>query len=505
MADKDSIPSVTPAEKEELTKKGAKGPGVSTESEEDPGAAGEQNEDEDVPKSSEAGEDPAVSTKNGNEWLKDYFSRALGISNKPKPEQLLEEISLEAIAKYINSGKCHNIITMAGAGISTSAGIPDFRSPGTGLYDNLQKYDLPHPQAVFDIGYFNEHPEPFFELSRELWPGKFEPTPCHYFIKMLNDKKKLLRHYTQNIDTLEHVAGLDPEKMVEAHGTFRTSHCLQCKHEYSQEWIKEKIFAKEVPKCAEEECEGTVKPDIVFFGEALPSRFFECVNKDFQECDLLIIMGTSLAVQPFASLTNKVPDTTPRLYINLEKNSGGDAFTMLLFGGGLEFDREDNYRDVYHQSTCDDGCYALADLLGWGADLRSLVKQEQDKLKRGAAGTTNKGKSTPSKTSPKSTPLKTFSPKGTPSKISPKSTPSKTYHKSTPSKTFSPKSTPSKTTSPKTPPLKSTPTKTSSKSPEQSSLPSPPPENISITSVPKNTATSSPKKTDQSPQKTNKR
>lgn len=78
-----------------------------------------------------------------------------------------------------------------------AAGIPDFRSPGSGLYHNLQKYKLPNPQAIFEIGFFRQNPKPFFTLAKELYPGTFKPTTCHYFIKLLNQKGLLLRHYTQ--------------------------------------------------------------------------------------------------------------------------------------------------------------------------------------------------------------------------------------------------------------------------------------------------------------------
>lgn len=120
----------------------------------------------------------------------------------------------------------------------SAAGIPDFRSPGTGLYHNLQKYNLPHPQAIFELDFFKDNPKPFFELAKELYPGKFKPTICHYFIKLLADKGMLLRHYTQNIDALERVAGVPEETLVEAHGTFYTGHCLNCRHIYSIEWLK---------------------------------------------------------------------------------------------------------------------------------------------------------------------------------------------------------------------------------------------------------------------------
>jgi len=74
-------------------------------------------------------------------------------------------LSVGGIVEYIESGKAKKIVTMAGAGISTSAGIPDFRSPGTGLYSNLQKYNLPNPHAIFEFGYFRQHPEPFFQVE----------------------------------------------------------------------------------------------------------------------------------------------------------------------------------------------------------------------------------------------------------------------------------------------------------------------------------------------------
>ncbi|KAI8900783.1 hypothetical protein BC833DRAFT_580511 [Globomyces pollinis-pini] len=139
---------------------------------------------------------------------------------------ILADNTMASFVKYLKENNCKNIIVMTGAGISTSAGIPDFRTPGTGLYDNLQKYNLPYPQAIFDIEYFKRKPEPFFELSRELFPGKFKPTPCHHFIKLLEDQKWLLRNYTQNIDMLERLAKISDSKLVEAHGSFHKARCV---------------------------------------------------------------------------------------------------------------------------------------------------------------------------------------------------------------------------------------------------------------------------------------
>ena len=78
------------------------------------------------------------------------------------------------------------------------------RTPGTGLYDNLQKYNLPYPEAVFDIDYFSHDPQPFFTLAKALYPsGEYRPNIAHYFVKLLHNKDLLFRMYTQNIDGLE--------------------------------------------------------------------------------------------------------------------------------------------------------------------------------------------------------------------------------------------------------------------------------------------------------------
>ncbi|XP_042224945.1 NAD-dependent protein deacetylase sirtuin-2-like isoform X1 [Homarus americanus] len=306
--------------------------------------------------------------------LQSFLMSKLDLSKDADIPKVLDEVTVEAVVKYIKSGECKSIITMAGAGISTSAGIPDFRTPGSGLYSNLEKYNLPFPEAIFDIEFFKTNPQPFFVLAKELYPGAFNPTPSHWFVRLLHDKGLLLRHYTQNIDTLEHVAGLPAEKTVEAHGTFRTSHCIACRKEYSQEWMKEEIFKDSIPTCSE--CSGLVKPDIVFFRENLPPRFFHCVQSDFPKCDLLIILGTSLTVQPFASLIDNVPPSCPRLLINREKTGSVDPVMAILHGiftGGLALDSPNNKRDVALLGDCDDGCKTFAEMLGWKEDLEKLV------------------------------------------------------------------------------------------------------------------------------------
>ena len=226
---------------------------------------------------------------------------------QPRREPLLPSFDADGVAQGLREGRFQNVVVMCGAGISVAAGIPDFRTPGTGLYDNLQKYDLPNPQAIFEINYFKERPSAFYHLARELFPGTFAPTPTHYFIKLLHEKGLLLRCFTQNIDSLETLAGLPEDKMVAAHGNFDSAHCVETGKEVPTAEVKEAIMAGEEGwQAMRERHGGLVKPDIVFFGEALPPRFSEMLRQDMPKCDLLIVMGTSLAVQPFASLVGAV-------------------------------------------------------------------------------------------------------------------------------------------------------------------------------------------------------
>lgn len=268
-------------------------------------------------------------------------------------------LDLERVAELIQSAPDESVIVLVGAGASVSAGIPDFRTPGTGLYDNLQEYDLPYPEAVFDINFFARNPAPFYRLCREMWPGTYEPTPAHRFFKALHDHKKLRRCFTQNIDSLEAAAGLPRDKVVAAHGNFDAAHVVGTGAPVDIEDVKRAVFEGEASLRALREREGgLVKPAITFFGEDLPPRFYECARTDFDDCSLLLIFGTSLQVHPFAGLVHRPAEGTPRMLINRER-VGEDL--------GLDFDSEDSSDGVF-LGDCDDGARRLADLCGWDLD-----------------------------------------------------------------------------------------------------------------------------------------
>ncbi|EHK45892.1 hypothetical protein TRIATDRAFT_166209, partial [Trichoderma atroviride IMI 206040] len=269
------------------------------------------------------------------------------------PPETLQERSLQGVAEYIKSGDARRIVVLTGAGISTAAGIPDFRSPKTGLYSNLARLKLPYAEAVFDIAYFRNRPEPFYVLAQELYPGKFHPTVSHAFIALLAQKGLLQMLFTQNIDCLERAAGVPSDKIVEAHGSFATQRCIECKVVFADDKMKKHVLRGDVPRC--EECKGLVKPDITFFGEALPRAFSEKSHHTAM-ADLVLIIGTSLTVYPFASLPDMARQKSPRVLFNMEKVGS--------LGSRVD--------DVLELGSCDDGIRKLAELLGWTDELEDL-------------------------------------------------------------------------------------------------------------------------------------
>ncbi|KAG7445674.1 NAD-dependent deacetylase sirtuin-2 [Guyanagaster necrorhizus] len=279
---------------------------------------------------------------------------------KSRTYRVLKGNDINAVAEYIKSKDCRNIIVMLGAGVSTSAGIPDFRSPKTGLYANLARLNLPYPEAVFEIGFFRQNPVPFYTLAHELYPGKYRPTLTHSFISLLASKRLLQTCFTQNIDTLERRAGVPDHKIIEAHGSFASQRCIDCHTPYDGLKMKENIDNKSIAFC--EKCKGLVKPDIVFFGESLPENFIRAIPS-IKTADLLIIIGTSLTVHPFASLAGLPEPLCPRVLVNLERV--GDL--------GRRPD------DVVLLGKCDEVIKDLCRRLGWEEELMKLWAETEIK------------------------------------------------------------------------------------------------------------------------------
>ncbi|CAG5117926.1 unnamed protein product, partial [Candidula unifasciata] len=241
------------------------------------------------------------------------------VSEPPKRKKLNDINTLDDVLRVLSASK--KIIVLTGAGVSVSCGIPDFRSRD-GVYARLAKDfpNLPDPQAMFDIHFFRHDPRPFFKFAREIFPGQFKPSPCHRFIRMLEEKGKLLRNYTQNIDTLEQVAGI--QRVVQCHGSFATATCTVCGHKVDSSAIRDEIFSQVIPRCprcSPQHPNAVMKPDIVFFGEGLPEHFHNQMAADKDECDLLIVIGSSLKVRPVALIPNSLPGSVPQILINRER------------------------------------------------------------------------------------------------------------------------------------------------------------------------------------------
>lgn len=252
--------------------------------------------------------------------------RIISLAVTPQRERLNHVKSLDDAVHHIKQAK--NIIILTGAGVSVSCGIPDFRSRD-GVYSRLSREypNLPDPQAMFDIKYFFQDPRPFYKFAREIFPGQFKPSPSHRFIKKMEERGVLLRNYTQNIDTLERIAGIS--RLIECHGSFATASCTRCKFRINGDAIREHILQQRIPVCflcnphqssqlevsvatsptteSPEEQEqlrilvekGIFKPDIVFFGEELPDDFHDSIDTDRHKCDLLIVIGSSLKVKNY--------------------------------------------------------------------------------------------------------------------------------------------------------------------------------------------------------------
>lgn len=268
--------------------------------------------------------------------------------------------SVRGIVNAIKSGKVKKVCVLTGAGISCATGIPDFRSPDTGIYNNTEKYGLPNPEALFELDYFKQHPETFYSFIREVFSGVYRPTLAHCFLRLLYDKGILLRVYSQNIDGLERATGIPDSFLVEAHGSFRTASCIDCGTEYPIHRWRQDVRENRIPKCS---CGETIKPDIVLYGEPLPLRYTWMHTADMVSCDLVIVMGTSLSVQPFYSLLQQVRENVPRLLINREA-VGPFRFCNM----------ESCLRDVFIQAECDDGVIEFCQQLGWEDELRTIYR-----------------------------------------------------------------------------------------------------------------------------------
>lgn len=301
-----------------------------------------------------------------------------------KREKLKQYNTIDDAAALLKEKK--QIMVITGAGISTSLGIPDFRSKTSGFYTKLMAQGYAEPEQVFDIFEFDENPSAFYNLAGALLPEVRTFSPTHKFISLLQDKGKLQTNYTQNIDNLEQLAGIRPAQLIQCHGSFATATCRKCEFKVRGSDIFPEMRAKQVAYCkrcteriatkaaastpkkqkstiyrnrytSDDDDDtnidddiptpGVMKPDITFFGEQLPDTFFNrFTNRDCKTVDLVLVIGTSMKVAPVSDMPNHLPKQVPHIYISREPVDHVN-FDIQLLG------------------NCDDVVFELARRAGW--------------------------------------------------------------------------------------------------------------------------------------------
>ena len=181
------------------------------------------------------------------------------------------------------------ITALTGAGISTLSGLADFRGEHNPIWDKYPQ------EKIFDGAYFETDPKLFYDFLRDIMKQEYEPNIAHITLKRLEDLGTLKAVITQNIDGLHQKAGA--KKVYELHGSIYSNYCMKCEKEYFFSEFMDKLLKEPVPTCT---CGGVIRPGIVFFGEPMPEEDMQMAVYNASKSDLMLIVGTSLLVQPAA-------------------------------------------------------------------------------------------------------------------------------------------------------------------------------------------------------------
>lgn len=189
--------------------------------------------------------------------------------------------------------KSNNIMILSGAGLSTEAGIPDFRSDG-GLYS--KKFHGYNPELILSNSFFYNNTDLFYEYLRShLNYSNIGPDKSYQLLAKIEEEGKIRSLVTQNIDSLHRKAG--SKNLIEIHGTLGRFYCDTCHKEYDPSEMMEDGIAY---KCNKEGCKGTIRPDVVLYDEEV--YLLKNAIMEISSCDLLLVLGTSLRVYPVASI-----------------------------------------------------------------------------------------------------------------------------------------------------------------------------------------------------------
>jgi NAD-dependent deacetylase len=225
-------------------------------------------------------------------------------------------------------GESLSTVALTGAGISVPSGIPDFRTPETGLWANVD------PMEVAHIDVFENDPARFWSYYRPRFQslGDKRPNRAHEALAELERRGLLDGVITQNIDRLHRAAG--SQTVVEVHGSIETSSCRHCRTSYGLEDVDALFTTEGVAECSA--CGGPVKPDVVLFGELLPEAAMAQAQALAERAELMICVGSSLAVYPAAGLPQATLDRGGRLAIVTKGPTPYDGEATLKLDGEVD-------------------------------------------------------------------------------------------------------------------------------------------------------------------------
>jgi NAD-dependent deacetylase len=219
-------------------------------------------------------------------------------------------------------------VVLTGAGVSVPSGIPDFRTPGTGIWEKV------NPMEVAHIDAFRRSPDRFWQFYSDRFASLVDkrPNPAHDAIAELERRGLIRGVITQNVDRLHRMAG--SERVIEMHGSIENCVCLECGGKVCLDDVLEILGrAPGAPECLA--CIQPLKPDVVLFGEFLPAAAMAEAHALAQEADLMICVGSSLEVFPVASLPGITLEAGGRVAIVTAGPTAYDAEAELKLGGDV--------------------------------------------------------------------------------------------------------------------------------------------------------------------------
>lgn len=214
-------------------------------------------------------------------------------------------------------------VAFTGAGISTASGIPDFRSPGKGLWEKNDPFE------VASLTAFRNRPEKFFKWIKPLFlqARSAKPNPAHIFLSRIENKGIIKSIITQNIDGLHQESGA--KRVIELHGSARTATCPNCRSTFDTDHLFELMSSDDnLPVCSQ--CGHIIKPDVVLFEEMLPEKAWHSAHQEVLRADLIFIIGSSLGVFPANTLPDIAIRNGAKLIINTLSKTPMDIFADVL-------------------------------------------------------------------------------------------------------------------------------------------------------------------------------